>query len=88
MSYKRIFEVSVVVPYVDPSKAKALACLLISKVSSKIHIFGRHLLLNKLPMRMELAKRDIIEDAHNVVCPLCFVVEEDIDHLFGSYPVF
>lgn len=33
---------------------------------------------------MVLAKIGIIEGAHNVFCPLCFLEEEDVEHLFGS----
>lgn len=35
---------------------------------------------------MELAKRGIIKGVHNVVCPLCFLEKEDVEHLFGSCP--
>ncbi|KAI5405725.1 hypothetical protein KIW84_052477 [Lathyrus oleraceus] len=78
-----IYEASVVVPCVDPSKAKVLARLWLPKILSNVHIFWWRLLLNKLPTRMELANRDIIEGAHNVVCPLCFLEEDDVEHVFG-----
>lgn len=50
-----------------------------SKVPSKVLIFGCRLILNKLPTG--LAKHGIIEGAHNVVHPLCFSEEEDVEHL-------
>ena len=65
-------------------KKKTLDCLWKSKVPSKIFIFGRRLILNKFPTRMELTKRGIIEGPHNVVCPLCFKKKEDMEHLFCS----
>lgn len=83
-SYKRILEASVMVPSVDPSLHQALDRLWLSKVLSKVFIFGWHLLLNRLPPRLELAKRGIIDGPHNVVFPLCFLEEEDVEHLFGS----
>ncbi|KAI5384859.1 hypothetical protein KIW84_071729 [Lathyrus oleraceus] len=55
-----------------------------SKIPSKVHSFWWRNLLNKLSTMMEFAKRGIIEGAHNVVCPLCFLEEEDVEHLFGS----
>lgn len=82
--YKRICEYYLVVPTSDPLKAKAVDCLWKSKVLSKIFIFGRRLILIKLSTRMELARHEIIEGAHNVVCLLYFLEKEDVDHLFCS----
>lgn len=32
---------------------------------------------------MEVVKRGIVEGPHDVVFPLCFLEEEDVEHLFG-----
>lgn len=83
--YKRIYESYFLVLTLDPLKIKVLDCLWKSKVPIKILIFGWILILNKLHTRMELAKRGIIYGSHNVVCPLCFMEEEDLEHFFCSF---
>lgn len=59
-----------------------LAKLWKTKVSSKGLVFGWRLFLNRSPSRMDLARRRIIVCTHNLVCPMCFSVEEDVEQLF------
>ncbi|CAI8593266.1 unnamed protein product [Vicia faba] len=53
-----------------------------TKVPSKIHIFGWRLIWNRLSTKSEILKCGVLRRVRNLVCPLCFGVEEDIDHLF------
>lgn len=71
-------------PTLDPNIVKSLDQLWKTKIPSKNLIFGWRLILNKLPTRMELAKRGIIGGAHNMVCHLWFLKDEDVEHLFCS----
>lgn len=82
--YKRICEAWFLESFFNPLILKASACLWKSKVPSKVFIFGWSLIFNKLTTRMELVKREIIVSAHYVVCPLEFLEEESVEHLFGS----
>lgn len=82
--YKRICESWFLESFFNPLKVKALTCLWKSKVPSKVLIFGWRLIFNNLPTRMELVKREIIVGAHYVFCPLGFLEEEGMEHLFGT----
>lgn len=57
-----------------------------SNVPSKAHMFGLRLLLNRLPLRLELVRTSITQGIYNMVCPLCFEDEELQFHLFLLYP--
>ncbi|CAL5185514.1 unnamed protein product [Lathyrus oleraceus] len=58
------------------------------KHSSKVLIIGWRMILNKLPTRVELARRGVVAEFHNLVFPICFIVNEDMDHLFYVVPYF
>lgn len=58
-----------------------------TNIPSKILIFGWRMVHNKIPMKVKLAKREVVIETHNLVCPLCFVDEDDVDHLFISYSI-
>ncbi|KAK2384525.1 hypothetical protein QL285_071861 [Trifolium repens] len=53
-----------------------------SDVPSKINVFGRRLLLNRLPTRTALNRRGILLNLHDLYCVFCFQHVEDCAHLF------
>ncbi|XP_058768043.1 uncharacterized protein LOC131641756 [Vicia villosa] len=64
----------------------ALARLWKTKIPSKFLIFGWKLLLDKLPIKVNLVKRNILLASTEILCPFCGLEEEDLDHLFASCP--
>lgn len=72
---------------VRPDLKENLYSLWNTKVPSKVLIFGWRLLLNRLSSKMELVKPKIIYGEHNLVCPLCFIYMDDINHLFCACKV-
>lgn len=54
---------------------------------SKALIFNWRLVLNRLPLRVELVNCHIIVGAHNTACPLCFLDDESLDHIFLLCPI-
>ncbi|XP_058742708.1 uncharacterized protein LOC131615254 [Vicia villosa] len=53
-----------------------------TKVPSRILIFGWRLISNRLPTKVELAKRGILVNPSELRCPFCLNFEEDLNHLF------
>ncbi|GKE23492.1 RNA-directed DNA polymerase, eukaryota [Tanacetum coccineum] len=49
-------------------------------VPIKINIFAFRLLLNRLPMKINLSDRDI--DVPNILCSTCNQAQEDVSHIF------
>jgi hypothetical protein len=66
---------------------KALNKLWISNVPSKISIFGRRLLLDKLPTREALYSKGIITNNLERCCVFCFKEVEDTHHVFFNCSV-
>lgn len=57
-----------------------------SKLPSKVHVFVWRLLLNKLLTGSELTRRRVLQSAHDLVCPFCFLFEEIVHHLLFYCP--
>lgn len=53
-----------------------------SNVLNKIHLFCWRLVLKMLPTRVELARREVINGIHNIVCHMCFNIDEMAHRLF------
>ncbi|XP_058755974.1 uncharacterized protein LOC131629195 [Vicia villosa] len=60
----------------------AFSSLWKTKVPSRILIFGWRLIWNRLPTKVELAKRGILVNPSEIRCPFCLNFEEDLNHLF------
>ncbi|CAJ2650181.1 uncharacterized protein LOC123904681 [Trifolium pratense] len=67
---------------IGPTTAKALKCLWLNNVPSKVSIFGWRLLLEKLPTREALYKKGIITNIHERCCVFCYNEVEDTQHIF------
>ncbi|CAJ2637710.1 unnamed protein product [Trifolium pratense] len=55
-------------------------------VPSKVNFFGWRLLLERLPTRMALHHRGILNNVHELSCVFCFLDNEDCNHLFFLCP--
>lgn len=77
-----VFDIDV---QMDESIIHLFDMLWITNVPRKILIFGWRLLLNRLPTRVALSNKGVINGSHNLVCPFCFVVEESLPHLFFNF---
>ncbi|XP_058756595.1 uncharacterized protein LOC131629813 [Vicia villosa] len=86
-AYQMIVEGKVREPIMDENLVKALMGLWKTKIPSKVLIFGWRLLLNRIPTKMNLARRNILVDPTLLLCPLCGLDEENADHLFASCTV-
>lgn len=86
-SYKRIWEAHSSNWMVNAHRSIALNSLWKTKFLSKVLIFCSRLILNMLPTMMELARQGVLVGSHNLVCPLCFGGKEDLNNLFGEFPV-
>ncbi|XP_058733646.1 uncharacterized protein LOC131605289 [Vicia villosa] len=67
---------------VEPNNLSAINLFWRSGVPSKIKIFGWRLMLNRLPSKDQLSKRNIIHRDEDKVCVLCVSVLENLEHLF------
>lgn len=86
-SYKRILDDDNRNGMVDVECANVLNRLWKTKSPSKVLIFGWRLILNKLSTIMKLVKQGVLVDPFNLVCPLCFEEEGDLDYLSGECPI-
>ncbi|XP_058733587.1 uncharacterized protein LOC131605220 [Vicia villosa] len=66
----------------EPAVLAAINTVWITEVPSKVKIFGWRLLLNRLPVKEQLAKRNIIQREEDKVCVLCSEHVENLEHLF------
>jgi hypothetical protein len=54
-------------------------------IQSKVNVFGWRLLLNRLPTRAALNRRDILVNSHNnLLCVFCFLNVDNTTHLIFS----
>ncbi|MCI07972.1 hypothetical protein A2U01_0029042, partial [Trifolium medium] len=67
----------------DPELVKELGFLWESLAPSKVIVFSWQLLLQRLPTRVNLAKRGIVEHGSNSFCVFCPMDLESESHLFG-----
>ncbi|XP_058732910.1 uncharacterized protein LOC131604491 [Vicia villosa] len=81
-AYDTILLLDLLHPPLENSFSSLFSCLWKTKVPSRIHLFGWRLIWNRLPTKVELAKRGILVAAQLLKCPLCNRVDEDLDHLF------
>lgn len=58
-----------------------------TNIPSNVQTFCWRLLLNRLPTKIQLEKRGVISGGYNIVCPLCFFEDKDVNHLFLSCPI-
>ncbi|XP_045831669.1 uncharacterized protein LOC123923074 [Trifolium pratense] len=72
---------------INSNVVDALQDLWMNDVPSKVNIFGWRLLLARLPTRMALVRKGIINNPREFCCVFCFREEEDIDHLFFNCSV-
>ncbi|XP_058775361.1 uncharacterized protein LOC131649626 [Vicia villosa] len=66
----------------EPSLRLVFSSLWKTKVPSRILIFGWRLIWNRLPTKVDLAKRGILANPNDIRCPFCPNFEEDLNHLF------
>ncbi|GAU11500.1 hypothetical protein TSUD_344900 [Trifolium subterraneum] len=71
--------VTVVSPEVSD---QVLAKVWKSWVPSKVIVFSWQLLQDRIPSRQNLFRRNVITDPHNILCILCGMSIESVDHLF------
>ncbi|XP_058762491.1 uncharacterized protein LOC131635875 [Vicia villosa] len=57
-----------------------------AKVPSKLSIFGWRLLRDRLPTKVQLATRGIIQNEEEMLCVFCELYEEDAAHVFIRCP--
>ncbi|PNY12727.1 ribonuclease H [Trifolium pratense] len=67
----------------DPKLVRDLGFLWESLAPSKVIVFSWQLLLCRLPIRVNLAKREIVDHDSNSFCVLCPMHLESEGHLFG-----
>ncbi|GAU27881.1 hypothetical protein TSUD_159750 [Trifolium subterraneum] len=82
--YKFLYGVVTHPIHLDPDLVHDLGCLWKSLAPSKVIIFSWQLLLHRLPTRVNLAKRGIVEQDSNSFCTLCPMSLESEEHLFGG----
>ncbi|XP_058775771.1 uncharacterized protein LOC131650046 [Vicia villosa] len=71
---------------VEANCAAAINLFWGTDVPSKIKIFGWRLMLNRLPVREQLAKRNVIHRDEDKICVFCSAESEDMEHLFFKCP--
>lgn len=81
---KACYDVISLVGNLDQISSKLFKSLWRQKVPSKIALFCWRLILNRLPTIINLARRGILVCVHDLVFPLCFLFDEDLEHLFGG----
>lgn len=80
---------SIIVAYgncIGAETLKGLDLIWKLKISSRYQIFSWRLLLARLPMKLELAKRGILSGNHELVCPHCWKADESLEHVFLNCP--
>ncbi|CAI8601137.1 unnamed protein product [Vicia faba] len=81
-SYSKSFKVdsvAIVLPEVDRG---ALSAMWKMKIPSNLKLFRWIYILNRLPTREKLGKREIVVNANDKCCAFCFSEEETKPHLF------
>lgn len=53
-----------------------------TKITSKIKVFVWRMVFNTLPARDQLAKSEIIHNAHERIFVFCFEKDENLSHFF------
>ncbi|XP_058749365.1 uncharacterized protein LOC131622352 [Vicia villosa] len=69
---------------VDESSARALNLFWTTQIPSKLKVFGWRILLDRLPLKFQLARRGIIMNDQDKMCVFCGSEVEDLNHLLFS----
>ncbi|KAI5388523.1 hypothetical protein KIW84_074275 [Lathyrus oleraceus] len=86
-NYCRLLAVELSESVLEAEKLRLLEYLWKTNAPSKALIFGWQMVLRRLSLREELAKRHIIVGTHSIVCPFCFLLKESLDHIFLICPL-
>ncbi|XP_058726970.1 uncharacterized protein LOC131598375 [Vicia villosa] len=69
---------------VEANKTTALNLIWKSQIPSKLKVFGWRVLLDRLPSKIQLARRGIILNEQDKMCVFCGTELEDLDHVLFS----